>query len=420
MIRLWKRVRQSDFVRSVAAVAGGTALAQAIGVLASPIITRLYTPKDMALLGLFLSFLGVASVVTTLRYEVAVVAARSEEEARALAIGSLVISAGLSLLAVAAFEFLRQRDIFGYGLFSPWASWLAGLALVATSWGIILRYSVIRMGFFQVVGRFTFLQALWRVLAQMGLAFLGSAGLVLGEAVGRWAGLKSLWRVFVRSIPFWGIAWGTLWRYKRYPLVQLPSSFLDTLALMAPVPVFTFVFGATAGGELALAQRIVGLPVALVGGSVADVFYGRAAELLRTRPRGFIAFFLGAAMRMWALGVALGVALWIVGPWITVRVFGPQWEETGLMLRAMAPWMAAQLAVSPVSRVVFLSSYSWIKLVYDFSSLLIVGLPLWWKANSAVSALFLMAWAKVVVYVLYFLVLLAIVKELSYPHGGRR
>jgi hypothetical protein len=90
------------------------------------------------------------------------------------------------------------------------------------------------------------------------------------------------------------------------------------------------------------------------------------------------------------------------------------------MLRAMAPWMAAQLAVSPVSRVVFLSSYSWIKLVYDFSFLLIVGLPLWWKANSAVSALFLMAWAKVVVYVLYFLVLLAIVKELSYPHGGRR
>lgn len=417
MIRPLKRVCQSGFVRSVAAVAGGTALAQAIGGLAFLVITRLYTPEDMALWGLFVSFLGVASVVTTLRYEVAVVTARSEEEARDLAIGSLVISAGLSLVAVAVFEFLRQRDIFGYGLFSPWASWLAGLALVATSWGMVLRYSIIRLGFFQVAGRFSFLQAFWGALAKMSLAFLGSAGLVLGEAVGRWASLKSLWRVFAPSIPSWRIAWGTLWRYKRHPLVQLPSSFLDTLALMAPVPVFTFVFGATAGGGLALAQRIVGLPVALIGGSVADVFYGRAAEVLRTRPGELLAFFLGTAMRMLTLGVALGIALWIVGPWITVRAFGPQWEEAGLMLRAMAPWMATQMAVSPVSRVVFLSPYSWVKLVYDFSSLLVTGLPLWWQANSAVSALFLMAWAKVVLYVLYFLLLLAIVKQLSHRYG---
>jgi O-antigen/teichoic acid export membrane protein len=418
---LWKRMARSNFFQSVTKVAGGTALAQGIGVLASPIIARLYTPEDMSLWGLFVSFVGVASVVTTLRYEVAVVAARTEEEARCLAVGSLVVSGGLSVLAVGVFEFLRQKDIFGFGLFHPWASLLVGLALAATSWAMILRYFATRLGAFHIIGRVTVFQALWRIVAQVGLSFLGPAGLVLGEVAGRWAGLRSLWRGFAQTIVLWRNAWTTLWNYRRYPFVQLPSSILDTMALMAPVPVFTSIFGAAAGGGLALAQRVVGLPLALIGGSVADVFYGRAAELLRMRPRALLAFFLTTSLWMLVLGVALGFAMWAMGPWITVKVFGPRWEEAGLMLRAMAPWMAAQMAVSPVSRVVFLSPYSWLKLVYDFTALLAVSLPLWWKADSAVHALFLVAWVKVALYVLYFLVLLLIVTQVAtYPLGQRK
>jgi O-antigen/teichoic acid export membrane protein len=417
---LWKGMARSNFFQSVTKVAGGTALAQGIGVLASPIIARLYTPEDMSLWGLFVSFVGVASVVTTLRYEVAVVAAQTEEEARCLAVGSLVVSGGLSVLAVGVFEFLRQKNIFGYGLFHPWASLLVGLALVATSWAAILRYFAIRLGAFHILGRFTVFQALWRIAAQVGLSFLGPAGLVLGEVAGRWAGLRSLWRGFAQTIASWRNAWSALWDYRRYPFVQLPSSIVDTMALMAPVPVFTFVFGTAAGGGLALAQRVVGLPIALIGGSVADVFYGRAAELLRARPRALLAFFLTTSWLMLVLGVALGFAMWAMGPWITVKVFGPRWEEAGLMLRAMAPWMAAQMAVSPVSRVVFLSPYSWLKLVYDFSALLAVSLPLWCRADSAVHALFLVAWVKAALYALYYLVLLFIVIKLGSHQGEKR
>ena len=90
------------------------------------------------------------------------------------------------------------------------------------------------------------------------------------------------------------------------------------------------------------------------------------------------------------------------------------------MLQAMAPWMAAQMAVSPVSRVVFLSPYSWLKLVYDFSALLAVSLPLWCRADSAVHALFLVAWVKAALYALYYLVLLFIVIKLGSHQGEKR
>jgi hypothetical protein len=76
----WSR---SGFLGNVAVLAGGTALGQAINVLASPILTRLYRPEEVGLLGLYTAFIGIASVGAALRYETAIVSARSAREAAA-------------------------------------------------------------------------------------------------------------------------------------------------------------------------------------------------------------------------------------------------------------------------------------------------------------------------------------------------
>ncbi|MBC7345458.1 MAG: lipopolysaccharide biosynthesis protein, partial [Clostridia bacterium] len=50
---------KSSFARNVAVLAGGTAVGQAIVVLASPILTRLYTPGDFGVLAVYSSLLGI-------------------------------------------------------------------------------------------------------------------------------------------------------------------------------------------------------------------------------------------------------------------------------------------------------------------------------------------------------------------------
>lgn len=402
-----RRLTQSRFFRGVMAIAGGTALAQAAGVLLSPLLTRLYTPEAMGLWGLFVSFLGVTSVLATLRYEVAIVAAPSEEDALALTRSSLVLGVLTGLLGTLALEFLRQKDLLGYGALPPWAFLLAFPALVAFAWGMALRYYSVRQGAFDLVGRFTVAQGIARPVAQVLFSFAGGAGLLLGEVLGRFLGLAALWRILPKAQGSW-FSPGVLAKYKAYPLVQLPSGFLNTLALMAPVPVFTALYGPAVGGSLALAQRVVALPASLVGAAVADVFYGRAAELAREKPQALRSFLLTTAFRLFLIAFPFGLALWLLAPLLAPWVFGSAWEEAGRMMAVMAPWMVAQLTVSPVSRVIFLSRWSWMKLVYDTSALMIIALLLGLKLDSG-KALTFLSWGSTALYGIYFLVMVLIV-----------
>jgi len=98
---LW-RLGQSGFLRGVAAIAGGTALAQVFNFLLLPVLARLYTPEAMGLWGIFISFVTVAAVLTTLRYEIAIVTAGSEEDALALTWSALILSVPMGLLSVNA------------------------------------------------------------------------------------------------------------------------------------------------------------------------------------------------------------------------------------------------------------------------------------------------------------------------------
>ena len=50
---LTKRISNSDFLKSLAILMTGTIIAQAIGYLLAPVITRLFTPEEMGEFGIF-------------------------------------------------------------------------------------------------------------------------------------------------------------------------------------------------------------------------------------------------------------------------------------------------------------------------------------------------------------------------------
>jgi O-antigen/teichoic acid export membrane protein len=169
------------------------------------------------------------------------------------------------------------------------------------------------------------------------------------------------------------------------------------------------LYGPAVGGALALAQRVVGLPVALIGGAVADVFYGRVSTLVRENPDRAMNFFIEVSIKLGILGLCLGSGVWFLAPKITPWLFGPEWKLAGNMMGVMGPWMAAQLTVSPVSRFVFLTPHAWLKLLYDVFSLLVITSPIWlWKHNKPEEALLNVSLLMVGAYGLYFVVLLVL------------
>ena len=69
---LLKKSRGRSFARNVAVLAGGTALGQGLAVLASPLLTRLYTPSGFGVLAAYTSIFSILLVVVALRYELAI------------------------------------------------------------------------------------------------------------------------------------------------------------------------------------------------------------------------------------------------------------------------------------------------------------------------------------------------------------
>jgi len=77
---LFEGLRQSHFLKSVATLASGTALAQAIPILVSPILTRLYTPENFGALAVFMAIVSSIAPAVCGKYEVAMVLPQSNRQ----------------------------------------------------------------------------------------------------------------------------------------------------------------------------------------------------------------------------------------------------------------------------------------------------------------------------------------------------
>ena len=64
---------KSKFYINIITLITGTAMAQAVPLALSPILTRLYTPKDFGFLAIYMSVATVATTLVTLKYDTAII-----------------------------------------------------------------------------------------------------------------------------------------------------------------------------------------------------------------------------------------------------------------------------------------------------------------------------------------------------------
>ena len=96
--RLVSPFRAGRFGRGVLVLSGGTALSQALLVLASPILTRVYAPADFGVYGAALSLITFLTVASSLRYERAIPLPDDEFVAASLVAACLILVVATTVL----------------------------------------------------------------------------------------------------------------------------------------------------------------------------------------------------------------------------------------------------------------------------------------------------------------------------------
>jgi len=356
---LKNRLPKGGFLHNVLTLMTGTAIAQAIPILISPILTRLYTPGDFGLLALYTSVVSMIAVIVTARYEMAIMLPENDEDAvnlGALSLSIAVVISALTLVAVWYFNapiarFLGKPDIAKWLYLVPLAVLTIGISQVLNYWSTrrnqYQRLAVSRVS--QSVGNGS-------INLGEGFAHMGVSGLILGNFIGQFiaAGLL-VWQAWpdflrVKSSIHWDRMCHNAKVYQDFPKVNSLHAFVDILQSSGVVFIISSLFGSAVLGFYSFTLRILQAPLGLLGASVSQVFFQKASETYKNGG-DLRALVKKTIISLSAMALPIFIILGFFAPVLFSLVFGKPWREAGTYAQILVPWLFFNFIVSPVSQV---------------------------------------------------------------------
>ncbi|MGB3792188.1 MAG: oligosaccharide flippase family protein [Sphingopyxis granuli] len=349
-----KRLAGNNFLRSVSTLVSAGVAGQAILLAIMPLVTRLYTPADFGVAAVFGALMSTLLMVTSLRYEMAIVLPRSDRQAEILmrlALFLTFVSAAVVLIIVAIWRapiatMLRVPDLEGL-------LWALPIALVGAGAYRIFNFWAVRKQAFGLIARTRIWQPLANAAAQLSIGISGSGplGLIAGQVIGLVVGGKSLSRgARVRTRldrAEWRRMWSAARQYARFPKFDVPAALVDTLGVQLPNLLLALLFSPAVAGWYMLADRMILTPLSLISQAVGQVVYAKSRDhvmqgsLLVSTAK--IAAFLGAGV------AAAGLIFVPLAPLLFHYIFGSQWESAGLYAAILFFGFAAQFVYSSIS-----------------------------------------------------------------------
>lgn len=325
-------------------------MAQVLTMLAYPILMRLFDPTDFGLFALFGAIVMTVSVTASWRYELAIVLARSEEEAVNLLALSMAVVLGMSLLSalvlvVAGGPLLRSFGVEDVENMDGLLFWLPLGIFCAASY-TVMSYWATRYKLFKRLSLSNVFRSAGVAGAQMGLGFLGmgAPGLVLGQIAGQVVAVLALstqiilrdWRRMIRVVGL-----GEMLRlakvHRDFALYNMPRALLNSTTISVPSILLTAFFGPHVAGLYWFAYRLLEMPMTLLGDATRRVFYQRAVELAH-QGKELSAVFLRTSGGLALIAAPPAVLLALAGPWMFGLVFGQAWQESGVYMQWLVIW----------------------------------------------------------------------------------
>ena len=341
---------KSSGIRNFTKLLSANLVAQVIGLVVYPILTRMYAPEDFGLLNLFLSIGGVLIILSTAEYYYAIVLPKEETDAeQVLGVGVLwlvatTILVGLSVAFARPISLLfKSPDLISY-------YWLMPLYVFAMGAWNLLNYWYIRHKEYNPISRYQVSQNVLSAGGKLGMGWGGvlHGGMIYSVVVAPLISLVCSW-IYARKtlLPAWRrISWRGVAEqaklYRNFPCFVLPRSFVNMLAGQMPILLLTPFFGGEAVGFLSLAILLGYTPIGTITRAIYQVMYQHTMEQVhRQKPIGqiFRKFILSAS----AIIIPVFVGLWFVLPKLTAWLLGAEWHISGEYIRWMLPWLYVSL-----------------------------------------------------------------------------
>lgn len=386
LLKGWNSLYKHEFAGQVSLLAGGTAGAYGINLAIAPLLTRIYSTAAFGHLQVYVSLLGIALVLSALRYDLSVLLPEDDDVAANLvAVAFTSILLVTSLLTATVFVALRYHllwrrvaELGGYLWLLPVGAFGLGIYQLLNAWG--LRHGAYKDVAFS---KFSQMGAQAAVQLASGIVTHGSmGGLLIGDTCGRLAGSLRIakitfgrdWHCLRRVRP--GTMWRAAKRYRNFPLVLTGSGLINSAGLQAVPLLLSVFYSPEVLGLYAVTERTLQIPGVLIGQAVAQVYMVKAARLGVADPQELYKLHNKLVTRSLLIGMLPLLVFCAVAPILFRVVFGSSWQVAGTYARMLAPMYYLAFIHSCTGMTLNMLERQHWQLAWDILRLIAVGLTM--------------------------------------------
>lgn len=395
-----------------------TGVSQAIPVLVSPILSRLFSPEEFGVLALFLTVASALSVLATGRLELAVVL--PEDDQQATKVMRLGLELALLFSIFLSFFFILAKDASLFFIhvptgFTPYYAWLGPTIFLYAAYQM-LSYWLLRKNAYWPSAINKISQTSTTTAINLGVGLLKlNIGLIYSEILGRFAGTLIGYYQSIKSEFRWPKLHHTerisiFQRYKKFVYFASFPAFLDTLTSNLPVFFLTSWYTAEVTGYYQLSRMVLIIPIALVSAAVGQVLLRKTVEL-KNNQRTLTSWYLKIALVLTVSFLPFFIALSFVGTELFKFVFGAKWAQSGLFATILAGSYYMRFVVAPLSSVFPALEKVKISGGWHVFYSIVLGSMVFLKGIDVKGFLVCLLSAELFAYAVYFLLIIKTVKE---------
>jgi O-antigen/teichoic acid export membrane protein len=323
-------------------------LGQLMIFLATPILSRIYTPEQFGLFAVFMSAVALLISVIGFRYESLIQIVKDQEVINVIYLAFLSMLVMTLLVIILIWLglpqlFFPQINNLGKYVWAIPISIAAGFILILVNW-ITLRNDNFITNFILRTLQPTFYIILTIFLYRGDLILAQAFSLVVAAFCGVLFVYRDLGCFKLRSIGALAI------RFKKYPTILTPIALLDAAALSSPIFFISFNYGHEVTGNFSQLQRLAGAPMLLASAALGQVFFKYSGEHFRA----------GEASRllMWKIvkylvliALILLITLIFIGEPLFALFLGANWRVDTAFLLLVAIPLYVKTVVSPITTI---------------------------------------------------------------------
>ena len=336
----------SAFVKNVAVVMSGSAIAQIIGFALTPIISRLFSPSDFGIFGSFTTVVGIIGTFVTLQYAQAIILSKRDVDAiNVLSVSCLctILISGLGLMVCLLAPNLINGLLKTEGV---WALGLLVVALVVSGLNQTFQAWCVRAKAFKHTSASQVIRSVSSSGSQIGLGSMGFGviGLVFSRILSDLLASVNLGRVVLRD---WrllreNVGWKGMREqareYRDFPMYSASLELINSLSIGLPIFLLAYYYGVGVAGAYAFAVKVLSAPMGFVTTALRQVLSQKAAEADHER-QPLLPLFAKITVGLFIAGIVPALILVVLAPQIFSWLFGLQWEEAGKLASGLIVWL---------------------------------------------------------------------------------